>query len=1045
MPDNSNEAVIQQLTLELGISGSSDVQADLTRILKKAKAAGVDVQALAKHYGSASKAVKALAKEYGKTSTASKIWHAAEKKGLGELKKATGELSGALRSLVLPSTFGAAVALVDQYNKSMVAAATSSRRFGIGMVALEKSIISVGKQTALTRAEVLGLHDSWQSSVAIYKMGEFAEVTKKVSTLVGGNVEKQQEMLSGLAELSQAYPSLYAQVIKAAKATGEGAEAEKKAVIERLKGLEQGDNLARKLRANAQEYLSDQSHMMTADKKANLEKQKQIDIIKDYKKRIEEVSHSFKGILMPALDFASAGLKKLEGHGGKLLIMFTAVAASMAAMKIAGIASNVMGAKGGIGGKLAAAVGGNGQRVFVTNMAEGGMGGGGGGESGRRYKDKNFKSTRARRVAKLRAGGRYGKVAQIGSKGLKLLGGGAKLFKGLGIGAIASAAVGAGTNHMAKKAEERGDKEGAGKWGLGTNAAGIAGGAMTGAAIGSMVPVVGTLVGGLLGGAIAAFSQRGSIKDNAMSALGAGGGAVSSASASANAKAKASKEAKEKEKAYQASLTPEERENDRLAKIAAEKKKKDEIEQQIRVTKNKKLEAATSFSSAQESKMNTTFEYMSETGTTDRGKISEVIEATRQAKNVQMKGEEEKVASLKLGLSTDPAKKNDTNQLKIRKDIAREEEKILKIKTSINSLGVQALKSYEQQAEAADLQATSASLQVQLADNFAMGVGASAEMRMEAFDAEGKKLEVIEAKKAVLQDAYNKSTATGVEKEKEKAKLKNAMTKLDNESLQVSIAQAGHVKSMRDGWVSALSAMNSASGGFTDIVMTKEKGLALAQDMAGSVKAQSLGRVGAGEGYNESEIFTASGSKGGIARVSGRGLDYKEAFSGGDDTSKMETQTRKQAEAQRVKILRDRNEAAGKSDGKALGMGKNQAQDDAERALLSSPGGAPPPQSNREKIAKQIANDEAKILQIKKSNEELENKINSMGAPPPQSNRGEDTGAAKVIIINNMSGGKITDGQVKSAQDNIAKKAQEHNEAVVAQTVQGMNMSGANV
>jgi len=145
-------------------------------------------------------------------------------------------------------------------------------------------------------------------------------------------------------------------------------------------------------------------------------------------------------------------------------------------------------------------------------------------------------------------------------------------------------------------------------------------------------------------------------------------------------------------------------------------------------------------------------------------------------------------------------------------------------------------------------------LLVQLADNFAIGVGASAQMRIEAYEAEGEHIKMLEKKLSAERAAYNISLSMGVDNIAQKEKVLG----IENEILQSQIKQAGMVKALRDGWISAMTAMNTGFGSFTEIIMNAEQGLAQMQRQSGSVRASLTGamaRPGEIVGYNRSERF----------------------------------------------------------------------------------------------------------------------------------------------------------------------------------------------
>jgi len=164
------------------------------------------------------------------------------------------------------------------------------------------------------------------------------------------------------------------------------------------------------------------------------------------------------------------------------------------------------------------------------------------------------------------------------------------------------------------------------------------------------------------------------------------------------------------------------------------------------------------------------------------------------------------------------------------------------------------------QLKYAKASATQASLMVQLADNFAIGVGASADMRIKAFQAEE---DIIAGLKEQLKlNRIEQSTAP----EKQRLALITQEKDLQNEILQSQIKQAGQVKSLRDGWVSAISAMNTGFGSFSEIVMDSSQNLAQLAKTPGAVTAPILGTMSkkGSWGHSNSESIVTHGGIGQI-------------------------------------------------------------------------------------------------------------------------------------------------------------------------------------
>jgi len=192
---------------------------------------------------------------------------------------------------------------------------------------------------------------------------------------------------------------------------------------------------------------------------------------------------------------------------------------------------------------------------------------------------------------------------------------------------------------------------------------------------------------------------------------------------------------------------------------------------------------------------------------------------------------------------------------------------------------------YEGQLGLTQAQATQMDKMVSLADNFAIGVGASAQLRLRAFQAEQKNIDVLTEKYDAMAMAMQNGTIDTVEGKKQ-------LVELENQILDSQIKQAGQVKSLRDGWISAIGAMNTGAGTFSKIIIDQEQAVGQSLRMGGVVSSKSGafssfgedGRMMEEAGYRESSRFSAtpgggmylpgqSGGQGNFAYNTGTGID----------------------------------------------------------------------------------------------------------------------------------------------------------------------------
>ncbi|KKM75974.1 hypothetical protein LCGC14_1384800, partial [marine sediment metagenome] len=153
-------------------------------------------------------------------------------------------------------------------------------------------------------------------------------------------------------------------------------------------------------------------------------------------------------------------------------------------------------------------------------------------------------------------------------------------------------------------------------------------------------------------------------------------------------------------------------------------------------------------------------------------------------------------------------------------DAAAELEKTIK---NIRNLDSQRVKVTLQIADAMKGQIQHTSLQAQqmqkmvsLADNFAIGVGASVKLRMMQYRAETKIIEKLQEQFSITNQAYRQFLQQG--KQEKAIAAENKLLEISNQILDSQVKRAQAVKALRDGWISAISAMNTGAGVFTKIL-----------------------------------------------------------------------------------------------------------------------------------------------------------------------------------------------------------------------------------
>lgn len=176
-------------------------------------------------------------------------------------------------------------------------------------------------------------------------------------------------------------------------------------------------------------------------------------------------------------------------------------------------------------------------------------------------------------------------------------------------------------------------------------------------------------------------------------------------------------------------------------------------------------------------------------------------------------------------------------------------------------------KAYELRRRSTQLESEYLQGMVQLQDNLTVGIGASAAMRMESFAAIGQEIAVMKEE----QEALQRMLSEGNIPLEQQVQVENRLKELRNEQLSALQKQNDLVKSLRDGWVSAMTAATNGQGKITKIMVSQEGNLAALQDRFSGIRSSMSGAtLRAGErsiGAQMSQQFTANG--GGIPGTAG--------------------------------------------------------------------------------------------------------------------------------------------------------------------------------
>ena len=130
---------------------------------------------------------------------------------------------------------------------------------------------------------------------------------------------------------------------------------------------------------------------------------------------------------------------------------------------------------------------------------------------------------------------------------------------------------------------------------------------------------------------------------------------------------------------------------------------------------------------------------------------------------------------------------------------------------------------------------------VDLADNFAIGVGASARMRVEAVGMMEREKNILSEQLATTEEMLALASERG--DKAEILDLEKRRLAINQEQLSLTQKQAGYTKALRDGWISAMSAANTGAGRFTKLVMDQSTNAAQAVRRLGALQTAVSGGI----------------------------------------------------------------------------------------------------------------------------------------------------------------------------------------------------------
>jgi hypothetical protein len=240
------------------------------------------------------------------------------------------------------------------------------------------------------------------------------------------------------------------------------------------------------------------------------------------------------------------------------------------------------------------------------------------------------------------------------------------------------------------------------------------------------------------------------------------------------------------------------------------------------------------------------------TASANEGTDAGIAKAKRQAELAQSIGE---ASAFNVEMQT----KNLDLQEKIKNKAAAE----AKIRTeTLKQAFAGTLEYMEQISNKADLQ-------VQLADSLGVGLRASVDMRMQA--AQAIEMQIQKEKELLSEMEKQAQEFESQNKTTEANKVRRDMLEIENKITGQKLKQAQMLKTLRDGYVSAITAMTAGSGMFNKILITQDKNMGIGVKYMNVLQSKTSGGVGGGK--TDAARFSSNG-----------GIDYGDESNPGYDT-----------------------------------------------------------------------------------------------------------------------------------------------------------------
>lgn len=261
------------------------------------------------------------------------------------------EVTRAATRLIIPASLGNAIGVTLEYNKSLLATAASVNRLGIGIGYMQKSLEGVSKETTLTRQETVKLFDQYQEGMRLVSIRQFAKMMSRIKDIVGADAAAIAKMQKAIVSLSEAYPSL-------AAGLADMEEGDERILKGKIRNLLLIGKIGAAEYKQLSAFISGNQQRTAAEKKILEQKQAQIKAVNEFKRQWEAASMVLGEQLLPIVEKLAEWLKNIQEYTRDWEITLVKIAAIYAGLKIGGflLATGGSVVTGAIAGKIAGRV-----------------------------------------------------------------------------------------------------------------------------------------------------------------------------------------------------------------------------------------------------------------------------------------------------------------------------------------------------------------------------------------------------------------------------------------------------------------------------------------------------------------------------------------------------------------------------------------------------------------------------------------------------------------------------------------------------------------